>query len=148
MACNKRKEMHRENRVLFKHHFRKAYRMRGVKADTVLNLTLHGGDWSVPHFGCFREQKPSIPFKRKAAMFRAWGQKISVSVENQNRTFQITVRDYFNPLKPELNPICYLLALLGAHHFLHFSRIRVKLLTLRLLMSYIYIYIYIWSTHS
>ena len=46
----------------------------------------------------------------------------------------------FNPLKPELNPICYLLALLGAHHFLHVSRIRVKLLTFRLLMSYIYIY--------
>jgi len=36
-----------------------------------------------------------------------------------------------NPLKPELNPICYLLALLGAHNFLHVSRIRVKLLTLR-----------------
>jgi hypothetical protein len=36
----------------------------------------------------------------------------------------------FNPLKLELNPICYLLALLGAHHFLHVSRIRVKLLTL------------------
>ena len=49
-----------------------------------------------------------------------------------------------NPLNPELNPICYLLALLGAHHFLHVSRIRVKLLTLRRLMSYIYI----WSTHS
>jgi len=49
-----------------------------------------------------------------------------------------------NPLNPELNPICYLLALLGAHHFLHVSRIRVKLLTFRLLMSYIYI----WSTHS
>ena len=43
-----------------------------------------------------------------------------------------------NPLKPELNPICYLLALLGAHHFLHVSRIRVKLLTFRRLMSYIY----------
>ena len=42
-----------------------------------------------------------------------------------------------NPLNPELNPICYLLALL-AHHFLHVSRIRVKLLTLRLLISYIY----------
>jgi len=52
----------------------------------------------------------------------------------------------FNPLNPKLNPICYLLALLGAHHFLHVSRIRVKSLTLRLLMSYIYIYI--WSTHS
>ena len=50
----------------------------------------------------------------------------------------------FNPLNPELNPICYFLALLGAHHFLHVSRIRVKLLTFRLLMSYIYI----WSTHS
>ena len=40
-------------------------------------------------------------------------------------------KDVLNPLKPELNPICYLLALLGAHHFLHVSRIRVKLLTLR-----------------
>ena len=47
-----------------------------------------------------------------------------------------------NPLKSELNSICYLLALLGARHFLHVSRIRVKLLTFRLLMSYI------WSTHS
>ena len=41
-----------------------------------------------------------------------------------------------NPLNVELNPICHLLALLGAH-FLHVSRIRVKSLTLRLLMSYI-----------
>ena len=53
----------------------------------------------------------------------------------------------FNPLNPELNPICCLLALLGAHHFLHVSMIRVKLLTLRLLMSYIYIYIYIYMEH-
>ena len=55
-----------------------------------------------------------------------------------------------NPLNAELNPICYVLALLGAHHFLHVSRIRVKSLTLRLLMSYIYIYIYIyvWSAYS
>ena len=52
-----------------------------------------------------------------------------------------------NSLNPELNPICYLLALLGAHHFLHVSRIRVKLLTCRLLMSYIYIYIYIYMEH-
>ena len=49
-----------------------------------------------------------------------------------------------NPLNAELNPICYLLALLGAHHFLHVSRIRVKSLTIRLLMSLIYIYIYIY----
>ena len=45
---------------------------------------------------------------------------------------------YINPLNPELNLICYLLALLGAQHFLHVSRIRVKLLTFSLLMSHIY----------
>jgi len=33
---------------------------------------------------------------------------------------------YLNPLNAELNPICHLLALLGAHHILHVSRIRVK----------------------
>ena len=32
----------------------------------------------------------------------------------------------FNPLNAEFNPICHLLALLGAHHILHVSRIRVK----------------------
>jgi len=31
-----------------------------------------------------------------------------------------------NPLNTELNPICHLLALLGAHHVLHVSRIGVK----------------------
>jgi hypothetical protein len=49
----------------------------------------------------------------------------------------------FNPSSPELNPICYLLALL-AQEFLHFSRISVKSLTIRLLILYIYIYIYIY----
>jgi len=33
---------------------------------------------------------------------------------------------YVNPLNADLNPICHLLALLGAHHILHVSRIRVK----------------------
>jgi len=32
----------------------------------------------------------------------------------------------FNPLNAKLNPIYHLLALLGAHHILHISRIRVK----------------------
>ena len=54
---------------------------------------------------------------------------------------------FFNPLNAELNPICYLLALLRANHFLHVSRIRVKSLILRLLMLYIYIYIYIYIWH-
>ena len=55
-----------------------------------------------------------------------------------NELGEATSRNNFNPLNAELNPICYLLALLGAHHFLHVSRIRVKSLTLRLLMSFIY----------
>jgi len=33
-----------------------------------------------------------------------------------------------NPLNAKLNPICPLIALLGAHHILHVSRIRVNLL--------------------
>jgi MFS superfamily sulfate permease-like transporter len=33
---------------------------------------------------------------------------------------------YINPLNAELNPICHLLALLGAHHIPHISRIRVN----------------------
>jgi len=49
--------------------------------------------------------------------------------ERMNRKCEC--EDNINPLSPELNPICYLLALLGAHHFLHVSRIRVRLLTFR-----------------
>ena len=33
-----------------------------------------------------------------------------------------------NPLNAELNPICHLLALLGAHHIFHVSGLRVKTL--------------------
>ena len=51
--------------------------------------------------------------------------------------WKVYVEPTLNPLNAELNPICYLLALL-AHHFLHVSRIRVKSLILRLLMSCIY----------
>ena len=32
-----------------------------------------------------------------------------------------------NPFKAELNPISHLLPLLGAHHILHVSRVKVKL---------------------
>ena len=35
-------------------------------------------------------------------------------------------RNKVNPLNAELNPICHLLALLGAHHILHVSRIKVN----------------------
>jgi hypothetical protein len=37
-----------------------------------------------------------------------------------------SVNRWVNLLNAELNPICHLLPLLGAHHILHISRIRVK----------------------
>jgi hypothetical protein len=39
---------------------------------------------------------------------------------------ELLPENVINPLNAELNPICQLLALLGAHHILHVSRIRVK----------------------
>jgi hypothetical protein len=35
---------------------------------------------------------------------------------------------HLNPLHAKLNPICHLLALLGAHHILHVSRIKVNII--------------------
>ena len=35
---------------------------------------------------------------------------------------------HLNPLNAELNPICHALAVLGAHHILHVSRLRVNVL--------------------
>ena len=73
-----------------------------------------------------------------------WPVTGQTTTNNTANTNAPTVKpEAVNPLKPELNPICYLLALL-AHHFLHVSRIRVKSLTIRLIMSYIYI----WSSYS
>jgi len=40
-----------------------------------------------------------------------------------------TLRYPVNHLNAQLNPICHLLVLLGAHHILHVSRIRVKSLS-------------------
>jgi hypothetical protein len=39
-------------------------------------------------------------------------------------TIKVTV--YINSLNAELNPMCHFLALLGAHHILHNSRIKVN----------------------
>ena len=36
------------------------------------------------------------------------------------------ISNQLNPLNAELNSICHLLALLGAHHILHVSRMRVN----------------------
>jgi hypothetical protein len=43
-----------------------------------------------------------------------------------------------NPLKTQLNPICHLLALLGVHPILHFSRLRVKQLCLSAVILFVF----------
>jgi hypothetical protein len=40
-----------------------------------------------------------------------------------------TVTRILNTLNAELNPICHLLALIGAHHILHVIRIRISLVS-------------------
>jgi len=47
-------------------------------------------------------------------------------LEGSGTPFLYIGRTVLNRLNAELNPICYLPALLGAHHFLHVSNIRVK----------------------
>jgi hypothetical protein len=49
----------------------------------------------------------------------------AMEANKQNTVDVVTYLMCLNSLSPELNLICYLLALL-AHHFLHVSRIRVK----------------------
>ena len=73
----------------------------------------------------YLRQRYQIVYKFRRKLLRDQG-----NFEQQNKILESSIF-IINPLKPELNPICYLLALLGAHHFLHVSRIRVKLLTLR-----------------
>jgi len=45
---------------------------------------------------------------------------------NEQRIFYAFNNKHFDPLNAKLNPISYLLALLGTHHILHISRINVK----------------------
>jgi len=51
-----------------------------------------------------------------------------VNVPHRIHNCTNTLYDYviINPATAELNPICHLLALLGAHHIFHVSRIRIN----------------------
>jgi hypothetical protein len=54
-----------------------------------------------------------------------------------------------NPLNAKLNPICHLLALLGAHHILHVSRIRVNAVLYHYVdASMLPQYLYVWYVIS
>ena len=55
-----------------------------------------------------------------------WSPKHSARSESLYWLRHPTRRLNINPWNAELNPICHLLALLGAHHILHVSRISVN----------------------
>jgi len=87
-----------------------------------------------------RSLSPCVCLPHDKVPVRAMWDEINFAINSLASVISVQVQTFgtdvvgpcsFNPLKPELNPICYLLALLGAHHFLHVSRIRVKLLTFR-----------------
>ena len=54
------------------------------------------------------------------------GKKEARDTENTKEKRRNSPIGRINPLNTKLNPICNLLALLKAHHFLQLSRIRVK----------------------
>ena len=56
-----------------------------------------------------------------------WRQTMQFTVHVQTGLAMFELRAAVNPLNTELNPICHLMALLGAHHILHISRIGFKL---------------------
>jgi hypothetical protein len=51
------------------------------------------------------------------------GTKIGLQVAAESHLVGFVWKNFsINPLHAQLNPICHLLALLGAHHILHVSR--------------------------
>ena len=70
---------------------------------------------------------PSIrPSVRMEQLGSYWKNSNEISYLSIFRKICLENSSFINPLNAELNPICYLLALL-AYHFLHVSRIRVKI---------------------
>jgi hypothetical protein len=71
--------------------------------------------------------KPLLFNKRRQKIKDSLNQVHTHKMRNLgNETYIGISLNFVNPLNAELSPICHLLALLGAHHILHVSRIRVN----------------------
>jgi hypothetical protein len=75
--------------------------------------------------GQFLVQLPSIKFSSQSA-FRFSNCYPQTDIHDEAKRHFIFTTFFFNPLNAELNLICHLLALSGAHPILHVSRIRVN----------------------
>ena len=58
-----------------------------------------------------------------------WTPKYCLTEPKKNQELISLLANKINPINSALNPICHLLALLGAHHILHVSRISVNVLS-------------------
>jgi len=90
----------------------------------------------------------SVHTVKKAEALVVASKEIGLEVNGDKTEYMVMFADQnvgqsniikINPLNAELNPICYLLALLGAHHFLHVSRIRVNNSSLARLEAFNYL---------
>ena len=63
-----------------------------------------------------------------AVIFNLLGCELAEDGDRQKHAAARSDEIDINPLNAELNPICHLLALLGAHHIFHVSRVRVNII--------------------
>ena len=108
----------------------------GVKANVRGLTSTMAGTYRQIGPGTYKAFCPTAiggPFNRDTAA-QTWIRPlyyVSVKVKNGWRYTSTSPHVFMacrliNPLNAELNPICHLLALLGAHHILHVNRIRVN----------------------
>ena len=81
------------------------------------------GTSSYPSSGSKHDYRVNV-YSMMMTTFR-WPKRVAVMCKIYSVYLSVSI--LYNPLNAELNPICHLLALLGAHHILHVSRIRVNL---------------------
>ena len=104
---------------------------RGIAV--LLTSALDVGGWSTPRPGRFTPGKDPVFIVQEAG----WASgPVWTGVENLAHTgirspdrparSQMSLLLPFNPTNAKINPMCYLLALLRAHHILHVSRVGVK----------------------
>jgi hypothetical protein len=99
-----------------------------MKAMTCSNkglLSLEGGDSYVAMIFTSTVRTDNL-FPSNFPHLVAKSHKFTVHVNEILKKKKLLMHTFFNPLNTELNPISHLLALFGAHHILHVSRIRVK----------------------
>jgi len=70
---------------------------------------------------------PDTPTPQRGSSCGLWTVHSTKSLKTMILIFLFLLRGLtFSPSNAELNPICHLLVLLGAHHIPHVSRIRLK----------------------